>query len=130
MPISIEILCKGLSVTERREWAEFARVAARRIDGEDEPVAETGADGPVIYFVSAWDAEIVKIGFTTSMRSRLRSLRTACPKAPRIHLLLKGTLLEERELHKRFEADRIRGEWFRLSAAIRAFIDKYKTDPP
>jgi hypothetical protein len=83
-----------------------------------------------IYLISTWDAEVVKIGFTTSIRSRLRSLRTACPTQPRAHLLLKGSVLEERELHQRFAVDRIRGEWFRLSDAIRSFITEHKTDPP
>src|SRR6185437_1624243 len=50
---------------------------------------------------------IVKIGFTTSLRTRLSSLRTACPHEPHWHLVAPGTPGEERELHRRFAADRM-----------------------
>jgi hypothetical protein len=33
-----------------------------------------------------------------------------------------GTRAKEKELHRKFAADQIRGEWFRRTQAIEAFI--------
>jgi hypothetical protein len=76
----------------------------------------------VVYFLAAGAADIVKIGFTTNLDGRIRSLKTGSPTDVEVLLAITGTMTTERELHKRFAADRLRGEWFRRSAPIEAFI--------
>jgi hypothetical protein len=77
---------------------------------------------PLVYLISTDNPELVKIGFTTSLEARLRSLRTASHVEPTVHLTIPGTESLERELHRRFEAARYNREWFRLTEEIKTFI--------
>jgi Meiotically up-regulated gene 113/Putative antitoxin of bacterial toxin-antitoxin system, YdaS/YdaT len=65
-----------------------------------------------VYLVQFGDDGPVKIGHGKNPRRRLLNLQAGCP----VHLRLLGTRpggeAEERELHKRFQSSRIRGEWF------------------
>lgn len=108
-------LHKSLSPVQKQRWIEKANAAANG-------VAEQYQDGePIIYFL-AGDDGFIKIGFTTNLRKRLRSLRTGSPKQLRIRLTIPGTRDDERELHRRFAAHQERGEWFRLAEPIADFI--------
>lgn len=86
------------------------------------------ADGPVIYLISTDNPEFVKIGFTTRLEHRLKSLRTASHVEPTIHLTIPGTRTLEGELHARFEAARYNREWFRLTGEIKTFIASERDD--
>jgi hypothetical protein len=81
------------------------------------------SSGAVVYVISAGDRNFVKIGFTTNLEQRLRSLRTASHVEPIVHLVIPGTRSLERELHTRFASARHNREWFRLTDEIAAFID-------
>lgn len=74
-----------------------------------------------IYFVTS-DHALVKIGYATDVAARVRTLQTSVPHPLHILLVVAGTLADERTVHRRFAADRLRGEWFNLSPAIEAFI--------
>jgi Meiotically up-regulated gene 113 len=100
---------------------EDARRQCRRIINEIYSATEKSS-GPVVYLVSTDNPEFVKIGFTTCLERRLRSLRTASHIEPTIHLTIPGTPSLERELHTRFGAARYNREWFRLTDEIRTFI--------
>lgn len=80
------------------------------------------SSGPLVYLISTDNPEFVKIGFTTCLESRLKSLRTASHVEPTIHLTIEGTRSLEHELHSRFEAARYNREWFRLTDEIKSFI--------
>jgi Meiotically up-regulated gene 113 len=80
------------------------------------------SSGRVVYVISAGDPKFVKIGFTTNLEQRLRSLRTASHVEPTIHLVIPGTRSLERDLHDRFASARPNREWFRLTHEIAAFI--------
>lgn len=80
------------------------------------------SSGPVVYVMSAGDPEFVKIGFTTSLERRLRSLRTASHVEPIVHVAIPGTRSLERDLHNRFASAHQKREWFRLTDEIAAFI--------
>jgi hypothetical protein len=81
-----------------------------------------------VYFITAGDDAFVKIGFTGDMTARLQSFATGSPHEIKLLLRMEGPAALERELHKRFATDRVRknGEWFRLSAEIKAFIESEK----
>lgn len=80
------------------------------------------SSGPVVYLISTDNPEFVKIGFTTRLDHRLKSLRTASHVEPTIHLTIPGTRTLEGEVHTRFEAARYSREWFRLTDEIKTFI--------
>jgi hypothetical protein len=80
------------------------------------------SSGPVVYVISAGDSGFAKIGFTTCLEQRLRSLRTASHVEPVVHAVIPGTRSLERELHRRFASARHNREWFRLTKEIEAFI--------
>jgi Meiotically up-regulated gene 113 len=112
-----DLKCYGdnLSLAQQKMWIDRAALAAC---GRG---AEIVANEPVVYFISPDDGT-VKIGFTTCLKSRLRSLRTAHPKKLMILLVVPGTREDEQELHRRFSNLRVRGEWFKLDETIRDFI--------
>jgi hypothetical protein len=66
--------------------------------------------------------EFVKIGYTNNWVNRLDTIQTGIPYTVIPLLVLRGNFSLEAELHRLFHADRYRGEWFRLSPAIEAFI--------
>lgn len=108
-------LHKRLTPAQWRMWIDKAALAAC---GRSEEISDRE---PVIYFISA-DGELIKIGYTTNLGARLRSLRTAHPKELRILLVIPGSLDDEQELHRRFADFRVGREWFKLDEPIINYI--------
>lgn len=75
----------------------------------------------VVYFVQVEDGPI-KIGTTTNLPGRLDELQVAQPQRLDLLAVVPGGRAEESGLHKLFEADRIRGEWFRPTATLLAHV--------
>lgn len=104
-----------LSAAQRQMWLDKAALAAcGRAD-------EISATEPVIYFISAGD-DLIKIGHTTNLRTRLRSLRTAHPKELHILLVMPGSRDDEQDLHRRFSDLRVGREWFNRAKPITDYI--------
>lgn len=77
----------------------------------------------VVYFIGMEsDNSAVKIGFASKIEDRLSSLQTSSRHALKVLATIKATAKFEKELHHKFAADRIRGEWFRRTEAIEIFI--------
>jgi hypothetical protein len=70
------------------------------------------------YFIG--DEDFIKIGTSTRPRRRLKSLQTANPKKIK---LLHTTYLGEKALHKKFEKNHKKGEWFFNEKKIKNFIE-------
>ncbi len=68
------------------------------------------------------DPTAVKIGFATKLEDRLSTLQTSSRHTLKILAVAKCTAKTEKDLHHKFAADHIRGEWFRRTEAIEAFI--------
>jgi hypothetical protein len=77
-----------------------------------------------VYFVRAGDR--VKIGFTTDVRRRISELQTFFPEPLELLLELRGSVLVEHELHRRFADLCLTREWFRLEAPIVRFVGENK----
>lgn len=105
---------KPLSPHDIRHWTKQLLAAAGL------------SDQAVVYFVSLGDPSKVKIGRTDNLPRRLSSFRNGSPSEPVVHLTLRGGHDLEQSLHRRFKADRIVREWFRMSAAIAEFIRNSK----
>ena len=73
------------------------------------------------YVYYARDANMVKIGFSKNPWARMADLRIAAPK---IELLAvqPGTLDDEKTTHRRFEAIRGDGEWFKATKELMAHV--------
>lgn len=73
-----------------------------------------------VYFIRA--GSNVKIGFSTQPMDRLQSLQTSHPDKLEILCTIAGSRDTERDMHKRFAKFHVRGEWFRMSSEITAFV--------
>lgn len=73
-----------------------------------------------IYLIQSGAADgPVKIGFTLGPpEQRLALLQVGNPNELRLLGLIRGTVQNERELHKRFRNHHIRGEWFRCDESV------------
>lgn len=79
----------------------------------------------MIYFVQAGTA--VKIGMTTgrtltTVFKRINDLQVANHEELRLLAVLPGKTGTERQIHKRFSASAIRGEWFLCTTDLMTFI--------
>jgi hypoxanthine-guanine phosphoribosyltransferase len=116
-------LHKSLTPAQRQMWIDKASLAAC---GRSNEMADRE---PIVYFIVCGD-DLIKIGHTTNLRSRLRSLRTATPKELRVLLVVPGTRDDEQELHRKFEAHRIGREWFARCDPIMEFISSHRMTVP
>lgn len=74
-----------------------------------------------IYFIGT--KSYVKIGSANDVTKRLNTLQTAHPETLEVLATIPNVDREvEYDLHKMFDGDRLRGEWFKLSLDLRAFI--------
>jgi hypothetical protein len=80
-----------------------------------------------VYFVSD-GGYAIKIGVGTNPESRLAGMQTGNAKKLKIVGLMRGSFELEGAIHRRFEASHIRGEWFKDTPELRAFIAKHRTD--
>lgn len=76
-----------------------------------------------VYFISARELDLVKIGYAFNPMHRYRHLRTFSPVELTLEGAIPGGYAKERELHKQFALARVRGEWFKLSPSLQAEID-------
>jgi hypothetical protein len=76
-----------------------------------------------IYFVTCDAPDFpVKIGMSGNVEERLRDIRTSLPFEPVLLASFEGTSKDERAAHNRFAELRIKGEWFRRSPELMAYI--------
>jgi hypothetical protein len=76
-----------------------------------------------VYFARSGD--LVKIGFTRSIRNRLRAIRS--PTGERVDLMvyISGSMGLEQDLHNLCIAAHVTGEWFRLTPDVQRTIDEF-----
>lgn len=80
---------------------------------------------PMIYFIRHGNKR-VKIGRSIEVDRRLSEIRVGLPGKARILYLTPGGADLEGSLHRRFASDRVNGEWFQYSQAIRDWISADK----
>lgn len=74
----------------------------------------------MIYFIQAEGVGHIKIGFTDGddALTRLAMLQTGSPVTLRLIGTMPGTMGDEKDLHRRFAAHRVTGEWFKPVAEL------------
>jgi hypothetical protein len=118
-------------------WADYGDPVANELDriaarceelthdlrnwlGKPSSVAFPSAEGR-IYFIRRGDE--IKIGFSTNPRARLSDLQVANAESLTLIGVMVGPPQLEDDLHQRFDALHIRGEWFRAEPSLLKFID-------
>ena len=78
-----------------------------------------------IYFLLSDKHNALKIGFTrNNLKQRLKDYFTHTPYDYDVLGAIKGTMMDERILHRRFVRYKIRGEWFNYSDELREYVEK------
>jgi hypothetical protein len=73
-----------------------------------------------VYFAKTRDR--IKVGFSTNVRSRISTLNTSSAEPIELLTTLDGDMALEKSIHEKLSVERIKGEWFRDSTAVRALI--------
>ena len=96
----------------------YSRQPLRDGGGPDER-PETVGD---VYFIQGVSGGPIKIGTSEDPYVRMASLQVACHEKLRLLATTAGGKQREAELHARFAATRVRGEWFGPSDELLALI--------
>ena len=126
-----EVLRKGKWGGEAYYHAAYCSHACFIADQDSErrhaELTELGKPS-IVYFVEQIGLGHVKIGTSTrEVAKRIAGLQTSVPL--RVLGTIPGDARLERILHDRWQHLHIRGEWFFLTAELRAFIDAVLTTP-
>lgn len=92
----------------REDEREFKSIE-ERANGKKRIKNATG----YVYFIQGLCGGAIKIGFSKNPEVRLKELQTGYPDTLTILLMIPGTEATERAIHRKFEASRLKGEWFR-----------------
>ena len=85
----------------------------------------------MIYFIQILPDGPIKIGFTKGRPElRLVALATASPYKMALMGVIEGDEKAEKQLHSRFFAHRMKGEWFRPVPEIFALCGTFLEEPP
>jgi len=111
----------------RKEIKEFVR-------DEKELDSINGSDKKryrgYVYFIQGQCGGAIKIGYSLTPSSRLKTLQTGYPDTLKMLLVIPGDESIEHALHRQFEGARLKGEWFRpdelLIEKIKELSAKYK----
>ena len=80
------------------------------------------SDGGEVYFIQADCGGPIKIGVSACADSRLDQLQQYSPFPLRVLATMPGGFKKERQLHARFAAHRLHGEWFEAVPELLTFI--------
>lgn len=76
-----------------------------------------------VYFIQAVGGGPIKIGYAANVATRLNALANSSPVVLRVIAVIDGGgRAEEAELHRRFAAARLHGEWFRPVPELLAYV--------
>jgi hypothetical protein len=83
----------------------------------------------MIYFVQFGDGQPIKIGTAGDVEARIRNMQTHQAYFASRICTMQGDTYEERSMHERFEALRIRGEWFAPLEPLLTFMATLDSRP-
>lgn len=71
-----------------------------------------------VYMIEAVGLDRIKIGFTTDLIKRLRTIQTSCPAPVRLIAVIRGDRETERWWHDELRPFRAHGEWFHCGPEV------------
>jgi hypothetical protein len=87
------------------------------------PTASDWMTATYLYVIGVPDQGPVKIGISAEPGLRLRALQTGYPFGLEVLAQCHGGEEAEEMVHKLFQKEKLRGEWFKRSKRVRTFID-------
>lgn len=75
-----------------------------------------------VYFIHAPAANLIKIGYTTNLKTRFVDIQNGSPIPLVLLRSIDGGRATEAALHKRFAKLRRRGEWFKATKTLTDFV--------
>lgn len=94
---------------------------------QEVPRAKETTSDSVVYFLEAAGLDRVKIGWSIKHSNRQKDIQSCCPVTLQVVHTEPGGRPREQALHLQFAADRLHGEWFTFSDAIRNYVASNKT---
>lgn len=93
------------------------------LDSTTEPALKTSPkrNPPMVYLIRS--GKYIKIGMTTDIRRRIETLQIGNPIKLVLVGLIPGGTKAEREFQDKFGDGLHRGEWFKITPDLKAFID-------
>lgn len=79
-----------------------------------------------VYFVQAGTVGPIKIGTSVSVKDRVASIQVHCPERLFVLGVIRGGIIIEQAMHRRFAAHRLHHEWFEPNPHIFAFLRRCK----
>lgn len=76
-----------------------------------------------IYFIQRESDAAIKIGYSEDVPTRLGVLRSTGNGRLSLLCAIEGDMVIEKQLHMKFNEDRIEGEWYEPSEVLVAYID-------
>lgn len=109
------------TLDEARAYGEemkrkYAAARGRGAMAKIAAITPTAGDAGFVYFLRSGDA--IKIGFSRDPQKRSRELRTALAEGITALAFVRGTLFDERALHRALWAHGRQGEWFTASRDV------------
>jgi hypothetical protein len=128
--VGIDLTADDLALLNLLGVGEMIREAAEfETNPRDFPVLPTvpgcsgcGRPEEAVYFIQQGAGGPVKIGLAKDVRKRLWTLQTSTPAPLFVRATIGGDRQTERALHAFYAREHIRGEWFRPSPRLVAYI--------
>jgi hypothetical protein len=71
-----------------------------------------------VYIIEAVGLDRIKVGFTSDLVKRLRTIQTSCPAPVLLIAVIRGGRETERDIHRTLRPYRAYGEWFNCDHEI------------
>jgi hypothetical protein len=91
----------------------------------DFALGEFSRDPRWLYIVECGAGGPVKFGIALNPHARVAALQEGCPYPLNLLAFMRGGLLLEQAIHRRFAALHMIGEWFERSPEIDHFLEKF-----
>lgn len=96
---------------------------------KNNPKLTAKADGEaVVYFLEAVGVDKIKIGASSHVQKRIRSIQKTSPVQLRLLAIMKGGGPVEEKLHAQFAHLRSHGEWFHAATELRDFVKRIEAE--
>jgi len=116
---------RWIEYKKKKEAEERAKLAQEKMVKDrvyDKPTDEKMKG--FIYFIQGECGGPIKIGYTTDLKARLKTLQTGYPDRLELLFAFPGNPEDEKKTHERYGEYRLQGEWFRPTPELLKSIQK------
>ena len=107
------------------DFGQRLRLRKQKFPLPDQSICEYGDNSEAyVYFFGSQDDDSVKIGYSLNPWARVKEIATGNHKDLTVIGVFKGLVADEKELHKLFDKQRIKGEWFSISSKLKSIIER------